>query len=148
MKVNDKYLNAAHTILNENVAELMVGAKIPEANNDNILDENATNQLVGVKIPSVYNGYVSAFGGSMVQPGLFATVLSYYSDEKKVRIAELIYKIYLKVNPPALDQTQSFLEFTEANRDNRQIRNKIAQSVIALKLVLRTYAFDTENEQE
>ncbi len=125
MKVNDKYLTAAYKVLGANAGGLLAGGRIP----------------------SVYNGYVSAFGGSMVQPGFYPAVLSYYSDEKKGKIAELIYKIYQEAEFPATRVFPSFLDFAEANSNSRQVRNNIAQSVIALKLVLRTFSFENENEQ-
>lgn len=124
MKINDDYLKAARIILGENAGGLL---------------ENG-------KVPSVYNGYISAFGGSMVQPGLYATVLSYYADAKKSKIADLIFNIYKNENPLNIAQPSHFLEFTEANRSDRQFRNKIAQAVIALKLVLRTFKIDNEIE--
>lgn len=127
MKINDNYLQAAHEVLGDDAGRLLVNGKVP----------------------SSFNGYVSAFGGSMVQPGLFATVLSYYADKKKKRIAELIFEIYKKENTgisPDLSDFQLFMELG-TNRTNRQIRNNIAQSVIALKLVLRTFGFDNENEE-
>ncbi|MCL6102241.1 MAG: hypothetical protein M1292_07075 [Bacteroidetes bacterium] len=125
MKINDKYLEAAQVVLATNAGGLI---------------ENG-------KVPSVYNGYVSAFGGSMVQPGLYATVISYYTDAKKAKIADLIFEIYKIENSTTAGQISQFLEFIEPNRRNRQVRNNIAQSVIALKLVLRTFNFDNENEE-
>ena len=87
MKVNDKYLTAAYKVLGANAGGLLAGGRIP----------------------SVYNGYVSAFGGSMVQPGFYPAVLSYYSDEKKGKIAELIYKIIRRQNSPQPGFFQAFL---------------------------------------
>jgi len=125
MKVNDNYLQAAQDVLGANAGELL---------------ENG-------KVSSTYNGYVSAFGGSMVQPGLYATVLSYYADAKKTKIANLIFNIYKNQNPLNQGQADNFINYIEANRNNRQVRNNIAQAVIALKLVLRTFSFDNENEE-
>ncbi len=125
MKVNDNYLEAAQSVLGSDAGGLM---------------ENG-------KVSSTYNGYIAAFGGSMVQPGLYATVVSYYADTKKSKIADLIFEIFKIENSTFVGQTQ-FLEFIEANRHNRQVRNNIAQSVIALKLVLRTFGFDNENKEE
>jgi hypothetical protein len=127
MKVNDNYLDAAR----------------------NVLGTDAGGLLENGKVPSVYNGYVSAFGGSMVQPGLYATVVSYYADTKKTKIADLIFAIFKIENSAIVGQTQ-FPDFIETNRRSsnyRQIRNNIAQSVIALKLVLRTFNIDNENEE-
>ena len=64
MRVNDNYLEAAQNVLGSNAGGLMKEGKVP----------------------SVYNGYVAAFGGSMVQPGLYATVLSYEADERRKRL--------------------------------------------------------------
>jgi len=127
MKVNENYLDAARSVLGQDAGGLL---------------ENG-------KIPTVYTGYVAAFGGSMVQPGLYATVVSYYADVKKTKIANLIFDIFKKRNPVIVGQSQ-FSDFIEANRRNsnyRQIRNNIAQSVIALKLVLRTFNINNENEE-
>lgn len=140
MRVNDNYLDAAQSVLGSNAGGLM---------NDG-------------KVPSVYNGYVAAFGGSMVQPGLYATVISYYADDKKSKVANLIFDIYRKVNDPDFENWKSAFEIqklekakteyntnlAKINRTQRPFRNNIAQSVIALKLVLRTFGLENENEEE
>lgn len=123
MKINDNYLLAAQIVLGADAGGLI---------------ENGN-------VPSAYKGYVSAFGGSMVQLGLYATVISYYAEPKKTKIANLIFEIYKNQNQLPQNQQDSFDVFIKENRNKRQVRNNIAQAVIALKLVLRTFSFDNEN---
>ena len=60
----------------------------------------------------------------------------------------MIFDIYKIQNPLSPGQKDDFVTFIETYRRNKQVRNNIAQSVIALKLVLRTFGFDNENEEE
>jgi len=124
MKVNDKYLIAAHEVLCNNV--------------DGLKDKD--------KIPSIYNGYVSSFGASMVQSGLLAAIISYNVDPKKKKISDLIFLIYKKVYD-ILDDSD-FENYTITQTGNKQFRENIVQSLISLKLVLRTYEFDKDSTKD
>lgn len=124
MKINNKYILSAQDVLGANAGGLL--------END--------------KVPSIYNGYISSFGGSMVQIGLYATVLTYSEDVKKKIIAELVFNIYKEQNLLNPGDEDDFLHFVRNNQGNRQVRNNIAQAVIALKLVLRTFRFSNEKE--
>lgn len=123
MKINNKYLLAANNILGNDAGGLMIN---------------------GV-VPSEYNGYISSFGAVMVQSGLYPTILAYYVDTKKKKVAELIFEIYLHANK--LTISSKFDEYSKQKINDKQFRNEIVQSLIALKLVIRTFKID-KNEDE
>ena len=97
----------------------------------------------GGKIKNTYKGYVSAFGGSIVQSGIAPACVAFLGDENKMHVVEAIYVICRKSFGSTLYSHNSLSIRKDSNGDisSKQFRNHMAESAVALKLAMRTYEF-------
>ncbi len=92
------------------------------------------------QIPSSYNGYISAFGASIVQSGLKPTLAVYEnmnasSKEDKTVLTKLIVRII------APEYRESLLNYVldEGEAREQLLRDKIVDAAVAIKLSIRTF---------
>ena len=94
-------------------------------------------------IPSAYNGYISSFGASIIQSGLLPTLALFENTnastkENKEYLSYLIIQI-LTGSP----DDRSLLRYAiESSEDEAQLKRKILDISIALKLSIRTFKLD------
>jgi len=104
----------------------------------NILKEEFSNG----KIPSVYNGYISAFGASILQSGLKAT-LALYENQNNRENTQADKSVVTKLILKALDSNangNSLLQYVlNSNQNETLLKEKIIDIAVALKLSLRTF---------
>lgn len=99
------------------------------------------------KIKGPIRGYINAFGGSVVQVGLLPTMIFYY--DKRMAVADGIAYLYGCQFADPRNQALSVENLINnhliknSGANNRgKIRGDIMACAIALKLAMRTYAFD------
>jgi len=94
-------------------------------------------------IKNTYKGYVSAFGGSIVQSGIAPACVAFLGDDNKKIIVEAIYKICKNtfVNAGYSHNTLSVRKEQNGDISSKIFRNQMAEAAIALKLAMRTYEF-------
>lgn len=95
------------------------------------------------KIKNKMKGYVSSFGGSIVQSGIATACVAFLGDDNKKHIVEAIYSICKKVNSSVY--TEAKLEdrkkISTADISSPTFRKDMAEAAVALKLAMRTYKF-------
>lgn len=103
------------------------------------------------KIPSAYKGAISSFGASIVMSGLIPTIQFYLADSEN-RLTDsrkIVDAIAKTINPltgtPEILQ-QNILMLNQGN--NRSglfiLKKQIIDAAIALKIMMRTYQFESE----
>lgn len=106
------------------------------------------------EVDKEYKGYIASMGASIIQSGLIATI-AFYSNEqsgskdKKLKLLTAIHILIANVNNHklldfVLNRTKPVNQssFTAAQLNNlelNKIENEISNTLIALKLALRTF---------
>ena len=87
------------------------------------------------EISKTYVGYISAFGVSLVQIGLLPTVALHEKDERKI-INILVLSVY-----DATVENMTLLEYivSRPESEHDQIKEKLKEIAVALKLCMRTF---------
>ena len=90
-------------------------------------------------IPKEYNGYIAAFGASIIQSGLKPTVAIYenknaQTKSEKNRLTRMILRI---IDPTA--KGQSLLRYIIKHEDEELLKEEIVDAAIAIKLAIRTF---------
>jgi len=90
------------------------------------------------KIGSEYNGYISAFGASIIQSGLKPTLALYENDtaQSKSDKAELTDIILALLDEKSSEK--SLLSYVIKSGDG-QIEEKVKDVAVAVKLAIRTF---------
>lgn len=94
-------------------------------------------------IKKAYKGYVSAFGGSVVQSGIAPACVAFLGDDNKKHVVEAIYQICRMVDNTTFSQGSLKDRKNDPNGDisSKGFRNKMSEAAVALKLAMRTYNF-------
>jgi hypothetical protein len=94
-------------------------------------------------IKNTYKGYVSAFGGSIVQSGIAPACVAFLGDDNKKHVVEAIYTICKNTFGSVLyaDNNLSERKETIGAIASKPFRNHMAEAAVALKLAMRTYKF-------
>ena len=93
-------------------------------------------------IPSAYNGYISAFGASVLQSGLKPTLALFENTNANTRKDKsYLTKIILKALDDSAKQT-SLLHYVLAQNNESYQREKIMDIAVAVKLCIRTFKLD------
>jgi len=113
-----------------------VEALIPKALE--VVAKEFEKELQNEGIPNVYNGYIAAFGASIIQSGLRPTIAIYEnknasSEGERYRITKMIAQI--------LGLEQDLLDYV-VHTNERKAKEQIKAAAIALKLALRTFKID------
>ena len=101
---------------------------------------NVLDEVFGNTIPSSFNGYISAFGASVIQSGLKPTLAIYENQnastkEDKSKLTEIILKV---LN----DQTEekSLLKYVINSQESEdRLKQEIIDIAVAVKLSIRTF---------
>ncbi|MGE5340832.1 MAG: type III-B CRISPR module-associated protein Cmr5 [Candidatus Omnitrophota bacterium] len=139
------------------IAEL-IPAAIDAIKRNGIPNENK-------KVPNEYKGYIDTFGASIVQNGLIPAIIFFetaggkegasITDDKE---KEGIYKNRNKLMKAILDvilkkeegKFPTLFEYVKARQGEKvaekQIRQKVVDAAIAIKLALRTFAIEKKDE--
>ncbi len=95
----------------------------------------------------VYDGYLAAFGPAVITSGLLPTLSVYIADDKRKKILNLIAEV------AAINNTATGLALYQAclneysNLQQLNIwREKIINASVALKITIRTFNHNIENE--
>ena len=100
-------------------------------------------------IPSAYNGYISAFGASIIQSGLKPTLALYENQnastkEDKSQLTKLILNILDEQT-----QEQSLLKYViNSERSENELKQDIVDIAVAIKLSIRTFKLDKGDSNE
>lgn len=101
------------------------------------------------EIKRVYKGYVSGFAAMVIQNGLPAALaINMPSDgegKERKKIVEAIASILNKTNAEALLKESCEIEKSPAK--SRLLKEDVINASIALKLMMRTYRFTKEKEE-
>jgi hypothetical protein len=110
------------------------------------LKTNGNGIVISNKVKSTYKGYVSAFGGNIVQSGIAPACVAFLGDENKKFVVEAIYMICKKAFGNGLYSHNTLSDRKEKNGDitSKSFRNHMAEAAVALKLAMRTYEFEKD----
>ncbi|MEL6866209.1 MAG: hypothetical protein AAFP19_17400 [Bacteroidota bacterium] len=109
-------------------------------------DEKSIVKTAGPKkfIDKTYNGYIAAFGGTVVQMGLFPAVMLYHNDKRegtcRRHITTAIFELYKKNHQDIT--ANNLFEFLRPIAEPEQVykvRSEIMQIALALKMAIRSY---------
>lgn len=98
-----------------------------------------------ISLPKEFKGYISSFGASLIQSGLFPTIAFFEnenanSQSDRSKITEFIFNI-LDVNGSYKDK--KLLDYLLENKDRKEnLKEDIENIAIALKLAIRTFKID------
>jgi len=105
-------------------------------------------------LPKEYNGYISAFGASLIQSGLKPTIAVYENqssntDKIKKLLTLAILEIMRKEDnqnysiTESFDMNDSLLRYIlNSNEDEEIIKSRIKDIAVAIKLAIRTFKLE------
>ncbi|MBA1419721.1 MAG: type III-B CRISPR module-associated protein Cmr5 [Epsilonproteobacteria bacterium] len=102
--------------------------------------EVLTSEFKDGEIPSSYNGYISAFGASIIQSGLKPTLALYENKnastkEDKSMLTKLILQVMTEGN-----SKESLLRYVlDSNTNETLLKERILDIAVAIKLSIRTF---------
>ena len=99
------------------------------------------------RVPKVYDGYIAAFGPSVITAGLLQTAAFYDGDKKKKKITDLFMQLLRETEEIQANEALSKFLKRKSHSDMKRLRKKILDIAVACKLAVRTFEFD-ENEGE
>jgi len=110
------------------------------------VDAVKTHVLTAEKeVPKEFNGYISAFGASVIMSGLLPTMV-FFSQEGKSKgartcVLKSIEQILVKSETLAKDENllETVLKLYKSPEQLDQLQNKIQQAGVALKLAIRIF---------
>ncbi|MGD9971036.1 MAG: type III-B CRISPR module-associated protein Cmr5 [Sulfuricurvum sp.] len=117
------------------MSQKQINALIPEA--IKIAGEKLSDN--GVSIAKQYNGYISAFGASVMQAGLLPTI-AFYSNESSSSEKNRI--VLLEAIAALLNDTkpgERLLDYVLRKQADSRTKHNVINAAIALKLAIRTY---------
>jgi len=107
------------------------------------------------QIPNKYKGYISSFGGSIVQMGVMPACMAFIANDDKKKIVDALFSIYCHKhaipNEGLKNQLTSIFRNTNDMPENertallahkKQFRNRISAIAVSFKLALRTFEID------
>ncbi len=111
------------------------------------------------EIPSAYNGYIAAFGASVLQSGLKATLALYENKEAKTKADKsCLTRIILEILDPHAPHEESegetcpggsLLRYVLARPDEEdRLKERILDIATTLKLAIRTYKLIDNHPKE
>lgn len=101
-----------------------------------VLKDEFKDEFKDESIPREFKGYISSFGASIIQSGLYPT-LAFYSEqgdasEDRSKLTKLIMRL--------INKNGLLLEYAIENKEDKSIiKEEIKDAAIALKLALRTF---------
>ena len=99
------------------------------------------------KIPSAYNGYISAFGASIIQSGLLPTLALFENTDASTKEnKEYLSYLIMQVLTGSKDD-RSLLHYALQDKDT-QLKQQILDIAVALKLCIRTFSLEKGDKDE
>lgn len=102
------------------------------------------------QIPNKYKGYISSFGGSIVQLGVMPACMAFIANEDKMKITDALFSIYcIKHNIHGV-KLKSYLIGNWQNwtmSQKKQFRNRISAIAVSFKLAMRTFEFEESDNE-
>lgn len=86
----------------------------------------------------VYQGYLAAFGPTVIASGIVQAVAFYTGDDKKNEVIKLMFKL-IKDDLKTDKNTLLDVLNEDENYKNYALKNKILEASIACKLAIRTF---------
>lgn len=109
-------------------------------NNKNIekLIPQAIKALQTFKKEKVYQGYLAAFGPTVITSGIVQAVAFYTGDEKKNEVIKLMFEL---IKDGLNTNKNTLLDVLKDgdNYKNYALKNKILEASVACKLAIRTF---------
>jgi CRISPR-associated protein Cmr5 len=100
-------------------------------------------------IPSAYNGYISAFGASIVQGGLKPTLALFENESAKNKEDKsVLCKNILTVIDDKYEDDSLLRYVVYYKGDEKLLKQKILDVSVALKLCIRTFKLDKGDKDE
>ncbi|MGH8559721.1 MAG: hypothetical protein ACRESZ_20165 [Methylococcales bacterium] len=101
------------------------------------------------KIPNKYKGYISSFGGSIVQMGVMPACMAFIANSEKEKLLAMLFDIYYE-DKFGIAENITLKEYlkdwaTWNHSDKKQFRNRMAAVAVSFKLALRTFEIDEED---
>jgi len=99
-------------------------------------------------LPKEYNGYISAFGASLIQSGLKPTIAVYENQSSNTdKIKKLLTLAILENQDYSItesfDMNDSLLMYIlNLNEDEEIIKSRIKDIAVAIKLAIRTFKLE------
>ncbi|MCC6752777.1 MAG: hypothetical protein IT266_02210 [Saprospiraceae bacterium] len=97
------------------------------------------------QIPNKYKGYISSFGGSIVQMGVMPACMAFIANDDKKKIVDALFSIYCIKYGIAATGLKDHLTTNWQNWNTvgkKQFRNRISAIAVSFKLALRTFEID------
>lgn len=94
------------------------------------------------EINSAYNGYISAFGASIMQSGLKPTLALYENQNNQDNTKadkSVLTKLILKILDKNANTTSLLQYVLNSNQNETLLKEKIIDIAIAIKLSIRTF---------
>lgn len=111
--------------------------------------DNSNDLVKGGKIDSTYKSYISSFGGSIIQSGLMGTLMTFEANKNKEKIINALFVVYnLNFQENPINKTNgSYYRTITTKTDNekKEIRNKLVDMAVALKLAMRCFETNDSN---
>lgn len=112
------------------------------------LDDN--KELVNEEgIDSTFKSYISSFGGSIIQSGLMGTLMTFEANANKAKIINALFALYNTNFPNAtiVNNNQPYYKVIKSKTDaeKKEIRNKLIEMAVALKLAMRCFKTTDNN---
>lgn len=114
---------------------------------------NDAGILVQGKVPKEYLGYVAAFGATVINMGIKAALL-YYMKDKRVKVVDALTCILKESRKSRNGSEQETIDLKEWVKDEINILElyhktpKIVDASVALKLMIRTYPIQKNNDEQ
>jgi len=101
-------------------------------------------------IPSAYNGYISAFGASIMQSGLKPTLALFENTNANTKEnKEYLSKIILKILSGDENNEGSLLRYVlDTRQDEHYLKEQVVDIAVAIKLAIRTFKLDKGSKNE
>ena len=136
-----------------------------------IIKENDIPDKDSGIVPNEYKGYIDTFGASIVQNGLIPAVIFFEtaggkedrsitseSEKKGIyknrnKLMKAILQVILHNEKDTMtEKLETLFEYVTIKKKGgmteKQVRQKVVEAAIAVKLALRTFAFKKENEND
>jgi hypothetical protein len=88
------------------------------------------------------------FGYLIRTSGLESAVVFFEKDKDKKKVLQGLQRILQIDKGETPNQAQRFSDLVHKNRDNRVFKKEVADATIALKLALRVYVDDKDNNED
>ena len=98
------------------------------------------NEFSDGEIPSSYNGYISAFGASVIQSGLKPTLALYENKNASTKEDKsMLTKLILNILDEQSSQESLLYYVLSSNKNETLLKQHILDIAVAIKLSIRTF---------